>query len=218
MVDLLDSNEKIKTIYLVRHGDTVATMKGRICGHSDITLNENGLYQAEVLAAWFSDMGIESIFSSPLARTAQTSDAIAKAVGLSVYYKHTGLLEKKEGEWEGKSYWELRDEAPKLWEKWSNDPINFAPPGGESVRDFVARIGRAFKDIILNYETGNKVVLVTHAGVIKSMIMNALDIPAENFFRIDIPTASVSRLDWSESYTALKFTGLTLDTYSYSVA
>jgi broad specificity phosphatase PhoE len=87
MADLLDSNENIKTVYLVRHGDTVATMKGRICGHSDITLNDNGVYQAEVLAAWFSDMGIESIFSSPLARTVQTSDVIEKAVGLHYYYK-----------------------------------------------------------------------------------------------------------------------------------
>jgi alpha-ribazole phosphatase len=218
MVDLLDSNENIKTVCLVRHGEAFATMKGRICGHSDISLNENGVYQAEVLAAWFSDMGIESIFSSPLARTVQTSNVIAKAVGLLSYYKHSGLIEKKEGDWEGKSYWELRDQSPKLWERWSKDPINFAPPSGESVKDFVGRIGRAFNDIIMNYETGNKVVLVTHAGVIRSMIMNALDIPVENFFRIDIPTASVSRLDWSESYTTIKYTGLTLDTYSYSVA
>ena len=218
MVDLLDSNEKIKTIYLVRHGEILSSMKGRICGHSDILLNETGLYQAEVLGAWFSDMGIESIFSSPLTRTVQTSDMIAKSVGLPTYYKHSGLTEKKEGEWEGKTYWELRDQAPKLWERWSKDPINFAPPAGESVKDFVARIGRAFKDIVFNYETGNKVVFVTHAGVIKSMMMNALDIPAENFFRIDIPLASITRLDWSESYTTLKYSGLTLDTYSYSVA
>lgn len=218
MVDLLDSSEKVKTIYLVRHGETSATKKGRICGHSDISLNEDGYDQAELIGSWFTDMEIESIFSSPLARAVQTADAIAKAIRMPTYYKHSGLIEKKEGTWEGKTYWEIRDQDPKLWEQWSKDPINFAPPEGESVKDFIARIDRAFKDILNNYETGNKMIFTTHAGVIRGMIMNALNIPAENFFRIDVPPASISRIDWSESYTALKYCSLTLETYSYAVA
>jgi broad specificity phosphatase PhoE len=218
MVDLLDSSENIKTIYLVRHGETLATRKGTICGQSDVALNQEGIEQAEVIGAWFGDIGVESIFASPLSRTVQTADIIAKYAQLTTYYKHSGLVEKKEGEWEGKTYWQVREESPKLWEKWSNDPINFAPPGGESVKDFVARVGRALNDIIKNYATGNKIVLVTHAGVIRSVMMNSLDIPVENFFRIDVPVASVSRIDWSESFCTLKYSGLILESYSYSVA
>lgn len=218
MVDLLDSSEKIKTIYLVRHGETSATAKGRICGQSDIGLNDEGFSQVELIGGWFADLKIDSIFSSPLIRAVQTADTIAKAIKMPTYYKHSGLVEKKEGDWDGKTYWEVRDEDPKLWEKWSNDPINFAPPNGESVKDFVARIERAFNDIIKNYETGNNIVLTTHAGVIKAMIMNSLEIPAEHFFRIEIPPASISRIDWSESFTTLKYTSLTLESYSFAVA
>lgn len=218
MVDLLDSSEKIKTIYLVRHGETSATQKGRICGHSDIGLNEEGLEQAELIGSWFTDLEIDSIFSSPLARAVQTADALAKAIRMPSYYKHSGLVEKKEGSWEGKTYWEIRDQDSKLWELWSKDPTNVAAPGGESVKDFVARVDRALKDILNNYETGNKIVLTTHAGVIRAMIMNALNIPSENFFRIEIPPASISRIDWSESYSSLKYCSLTLEAYSYAVA
>ncbi len=218
MVDLLDSSESIKSIFLIRHGETAATKKGVICGHSDVALTTEGVEQAEIMGTWFSDMHVESIFASPLARTVQTADIIAKYTQLSTYYKHSGLVEKKEGEWEGKTYWQIREENPKVWEKWSNDPINFAPPEGESVKDFVARVGRAQSDILKNYTTGNKIILVTHAGVIKAMIMNALEIPIENFFRIDIPAASVSRIDWSESFSTLKYSGLILESYSYSVA
>lgn len=219
MVDLLDSSENIKTIYLVRHGETSDTKKGRICGsNTDISLNEEGFIQADLIAAWFSEIDIDSIFSSPLMRAVQTADSIAKAIQMPTYYKHSGLVEKKEGDWEGKSYWQIREEDSKIWEKWSKDPINFAPPGGESVKDFVARIDRALNDILKNYETGNNVVLTTHAGVIRSIIMNSLNIPVENFFRIDIPPASISRIDWSESFTTLKYCSLTLEAYSYAVA
>lgn len=218
MVDLLDSSENIKTIYLIRHGETAATQKGLICGQSDIPLNNDGIEQAELIGAWLSEMYIDSVFASPLARTVQTADIVAKSIQLSAYYKHSGLAEKKEGEWEGKTFWQVRDESPKVWERWSNDPINFSPPGGESVKDFVARVGRALNDIIKNYATGKKIALITHTGVIRSIIMNSLDIPVENFYRIDIPVASVSRIDWSENFCTLKYTGLILESYNYSVA
>jgi broad specificity phosphatase PhoE len=215
MVDLLDFSETVKSLYLVRHGETAATQKGRICGESNISLNDEGFAQANVLGSWFSDMEISSIFSSPLARAVQTADAIAKAIKMPTYFKHSGLTEKKEGEWEGKTYWQLRDEDPKAWEKWSNNPIDFAPPGGESVRSFVDRIDRALKDIINNYETGNRLVLTTHAGVIRGIILNCLNIPTENFFRLDIPTGSITKIEYSENFATLKYTSLTLESYSY---
>lgn len=211
MVDLLDYSEQVKSFYLIRHGATEATDKGRICGHIDIDLTAEGVEQAEIIADWFLDTPLDSVFCSPLKRTMQTADIIAKAIKKPTYYKHSGLIEKKEGQWDGKTYWQVRDEDPKLWEKWSKDPIDFTPPGGESIRSFVARVGRALDDVRKNYETGSKVAVVTHAGVIRAMIINALEIPVENFFRIDVPLASISRIDWSESYSTLKFCGFTCE-------
>lgn len=208
MVDLLDFSEQIVKIYMVRHGATEATDTGRICGHMDLELTPTGLAQAEEAADWFSSADLEAIFTSPLKRAMQTTETIAKSMKHPTYFKHSGLIEKKEGEWDGKTYWEIRDTDPKLWTKWSDNPIDFAPPGGESVRDFVARVGRALDDIITNHNKGNKILLVTHSGVIKAVIMHALNIPVENFFRIDIPPASISRVDWSQNYATLKFSGL----------
>jgi alpha-ribazole phosphatase len=208
MVNLLDFSEQIKTFYLVRHGETSSTENGRICGHVDVELNPEGIEQAEFLAEWFSGFKIDSIFSSPLIRAVHTADIIAKAIKKPTYYKHSGLIEKKEGQWDGKTYWQIRDEDPKLWEKWSKDPIEFTPPDGESVKNFVARVGRALEDIRKNYETGNKIILTTHAGVIRAILIHALDIPVSNFFRIEVPVGSVSRIDWSDSFATLKFWGL----------
>ncbi len=192
----------------MRHGETEATRKGNICGELDLPLTEEGLVNAEIIADTLMDVGIDSIFSSPLTRCVQTSDVIAKAVRKPTYFKHSGLVEKKEGEWEGKNYWQIRAESPKIWEKWSKDPINVAAPGGESVADFVARVGRAMEDIRKNYEIGQRIVLSTHAGVIKAIIIHTLDIPVANFYRIDVPVGSISRVDWSDSFATLKFCGL----------
>ena len=48
MADLLDFSETVKSLYLVRHGETAATQKGRICGESNISLNDEGFAQANV--------------------------------------------------------------------------------------------------------------------------------------------------------------------------
>lgn len=218
MVDLLDTSENIQTTYLVRHGDINVNHKGKICGNLEVPLAQEGFVQAEILGTWFNDLEIHSMFASPLGRTVDTADIIAKTIKMPTYFKHSGLLEKKEGDWEGKTYWEIRDKSPKLWEKWSQDPIYFSPPHGESIFDFHSRVGRALKDILSNYNCGKKIILVSHAGFIRSAIMNALNIPVENFFRIDIPTASITRIDWSDNFASLKYCGLILESYSYMAA
>lgn len=208
MVDLLDSSEKIIKLYLIRHGSTEATDTGKVCGHLDLDMTPGGILEIEDAADWFRGVEIDGIFCSPLKRAMQTADIIAKATDVPTYFKHSGLSEKQEGEWEGKTYWQIRDADPKHWEKWSKDPIKHGAPNGESVKDFVARVGRALDDILKNHNKGNKLALVTHAGVIKAIIMHALNIPIENFFRIEVPPGSISRVDWSESFASLKFTGL----------
>jgi broad specificity phosphatase PhoE len=205
MSNVLDFSEESKTLYLVRHGATACT-PGYIPGQSDKGLSADGIDEIESLANYFSQLKVDSIFSSPINRAVQTTDILAKALNLSTYFKHSGLVEKKEGEWEGNTYWQLRMDEPKQWEKWSRNPITFAPPAGESVKDFVARVGRALDDIRQNYDkAGSNLLLSTHEGVIRSIIIHALNIPIENFFRLEVPTASVTCLEWSKSHATLKF-------------
>ncbi|NQY79385.1 MAG: histidine phosphatase family protein [Candidatus Caenarcaniphilales bacterium] len=206
----LNVTEEIKTFYLIRHGELKGNSNSRIPSQDDEGLNPDGVLEAELISSYFQDIKVDSVFSSPCMSSVQTTDIIAKNIGLPTFFKHSGLVDKKEGDWSGKTYWQLHEEAPKAWEKWSKDPINFCPPNGESVKDFVARVGRAFKDIIKNYEIGQKIILSTHTGVIRALIILSLNIPVENFFRIEVPSGSISRIDWTESYSILKFCSLSL--------
>jgi alpha-ribazole phosphatase len=210
----LDLSEEVKSFYLVRHGELKNSSKGRVPDTNDKGLNSEGVLEAELLSSFFHDLRISAIFSSPNNSAVETTDIIAKNIGEPTFFKHSGLMDKREGEWAGKTYWQIREEDAKSWEKWSKDPINFCPPNGESVRDFVSRVGRALKDIRSNYEIGEKIILSTHAGVIRALLILALDIPADNFFRIDVPLSSISRIDWSNSHAIVKFFSLSVTSKS----
>ena len=205
MINLVDSSKTVQSFYIIRHGESGENNAGRILNAADTGLNSLGVEEAESASAFLAGLKIDAIFSSPLAKAVQTADIIAKGAVLPTYFKHSGLTDKKEGDWEGKTYWELRDQVPKLWEAWSKDPINFCPPEGESVVSFVARVGRALADIRQNYKIGNNVVFTTHEGVVRALLILALEIPVNNFFRLDVPTGSVTQIDWSDDYATVKF-------------
>jgi hypothetical protein len=49
---------------------------------------------------------------------------------------------------------------------------------------------------------------------VRAMLILALDIPVDNFFRIDVPLSSISRIDWSNSYAVVKFFSLSVTSKS----
>ena len=63
---------------VVRHGETEWNKLGRFQGHTDISLNERGLSQAKETAAAATDWDHSAIYSSPLIRTVQVAEEIAK--------------------------------------------------------------------------------------------------------------------------------------------
>ncbi|MEO0551203.1 MAG: histidine phosphatase family protein [Pseudomonadota bacterium] len=70
-------------IFIVRHGNTFdkGDVVTRVGGRTDLPLSQSGQMQAEALASYFARAGVQfdSIYSSPLKRTFQTAEAIAKA-------------------------------------------------------------------------------------------------------------------------------------------
>ena len=108
------------------------------------------------------------------------------------------------GDWEGRSYWEIKASEPELYQRWSDDPIHTAPPGGESIQDLGRRVERQVKELISTC-LGKRVALVTHAGIVRGVLLYALGIPVENFWRVSIPTGSVSKVDFSENFATVHF-------------
>ena len=65
------------TLLLARHGETEWNRELRIQGSSDIGLNELGRKQAQSLAQDLTDVDLDAIYASDLARARQTAEAVA---------------------------------------------------------------------------------------------------------------------------------------------
>jgi probable phosphoglycerate mutase len=179
---------------LVRHGNT--DLSGlRYSGRVDPELNDKGIDQARALARRLAALRGDkpAVVSSPLKRTLATATAIADALDAEVS-TDDGLLETDFGQWEGRTFAEVKQHWKVERKAWRTDS-SVAPPGGESVNQ-VARRVRAARDRLLAAYPGRTVVVVSHVTPIKLLLCAALNAPSSSVFRMHLDTASVSTVDW----------------------
>lgn len=201
--ETLHPEETITSCLLIRHGATLPTEQGRIYHDPQVPLTDKGLDQARALATWLETQKPEILLSSPAFRVRTTADIVGTGLHLSPCIVED-LDEWRIGEWEGRTYLEIKKAEPELYRRWSNDPIHAAPPGGESVSDLCERVNSVLPRILQLYE-GKKLAIVTHAGIIRAMLINALGMPVDNFWRLVIPTGSVSRVDFSANFASVHY-------------
>ncbi len=192
----------MQKIYLVRHGETNWNRELRYQGQRDIPLNEEGCRQGKCIADYLAIEKIETVYTSPLARARKTAALIAEKHHLELCVEH-GLMEIDFGEWEGRSYNELKKEEQDFAQRWFYNPDTITIPGGESYSDFKERVLKGYGRI----RHGDKnIAIVSHAGVIRVIVATLLDMPAVNITRLKLSPASLTVLlydDWQNPYLEL---------------
>jgi len=116
-------------LYMIRHGQTAASRENRFSGSSDPPLTEVGEAMARALAAAYSSMKWEAIYTSPMLRTRQTVAALCHQTGLEARIEE-GLKEIDYGEWEGLQQDEVMQRWPEAFAYWADDPASRGTPGG----------------------------------------------------------------------------------------
>jgi alpha-ribazole phosphatase len=172
-----------KKIYLARHGAVL--QKGdakRYTGQTDLPLNAEGLWQAEMLADKLKDIELEAVYCSDLQRSVDTARTIARRHGLDPLVR-SGFREVNLGRWEGLSFDEVRRLYPAEYEDRGRDIVNFRPPAGESFLDCAQRVIPAFYEAL--WSVGGDILIVAHAGVNRILICHALGKPMSEIFDID---------------------------------
>ena len=193
LTDRLRSAEIPTFIYFVRHGETVLTPTRKFSGTGalDPELMQDGLDQAELVAEEAVKLGAEVLIASPLNRTRQTAEAIARTTGLEIIFDEA-WFELSFGSWDGKSIEEVKEEEPDAYQAWLNSTA-YAPGGGESWDQATVRIEEALEKLVAEYP-GKKIIVVTHNGVIKTAVRLAIGAPAEAVFHVDAAPCSISSI------------------------
>lgn len=202
----LHPEEVVTPVFFLRHGHTQATEQGKLYTDPTAELTTTGKTQAEALGQWLVKQSVDVLFSSSSKRVLTTAQLIGECIKLPPVVI-PGLDEWDVGEWEGRAYVDIKAEEPDLYKAWVNDPILNKPPGGESIADVIVRT-RAKVQEIVGANCGKKIALVTHAGIIRSAIVGALEMDIKNFWRVVIPVGTATRIDYSASFAALQYMSL----------
>jgi|WetSurMetagenome_2_1015567.scaffolds.fasta_scaffold593724_1 broad specificity phosphatase PhoE len=181
-------------IYLLRHGRT--DFLGKIlCGNTPgIHLNEEGREQAQKAADYLGNFPIKAVYSSPMERACETAAPLAKKLNLEVIPLEF-LREINFGDFQGKGE-ELLSNP--IWQKFSKQPGDVRFPNGESVVETQQRVGVGLDHICRNFAPEDQLVFTAHCEVLRLAVAYALNLPLDDFLKLTIDPASISKLEWSD--------------------
>jgi len=179
-------------LVLVRHGEPAAS--GRCYGKLDVSLTERGREQIQRAARWLEPMPLHAIYASPSQRAYESARILAAGRGLDICVEDH-LCEIDFGEFEGLTYKEIEQLYPSQYRLWMERPTEVTFPGGESFNTMQERVTRVTAIIRLAHG-GHIVVLVTHGGVNRIILADALGMAPKNIFRLDQSYAAVSVIDY----------------------
>ena len=115
----------------------------------------------------------------------------ARKTGLDTFISE-GLSEIDFGEWEGMGWKEIERRDPDLWHSWLDNPWKIPPPGGETLKELQERVITSLNEIISSHP-GEKILIATHGGPIRSILGYALSLEPTAFWSVGIDYAGLCR-------------------------
>lgn len=160
-------------IHLIRH--TAVENPENLCyGFAEIPLRNT---YPEDFAGVHLDHDFDLIISSPLQRCRLLADHFQWE-----YTTDERLREMNFGNWEMKKWTDIPEEEIVPWYR---DFINVKASGGENLLEMQARVLDFWNELLLQ-KKADKVLIITHAGVIRLILQMVLQFPLENMFNIRI--------------------------------
>ena len=182
----------MKTLYLIRHGQTEWNVQRRMQGRLDSPLTTKGRDQADVTGQTlkaFAD--VDALIVSPSGRTRETAYIVNSYVGAPVSYQDV-LLERDCGDWSGLTVDEIKAGFPRAWQARRDDPYHHRPPGGENFEDMLDRV-RVFLDSLFDRGMA-EIALVTHGALSRAVLTYFLDLAPVELARVRHPNNLFYRL------------------------
>jgi broad specificity phosphatase PhoE len=178
-------------IILVRHGQTPWNKDKIFRGTVDIPLNDTGREEARLAGEWLKGETLHAAYTSPLSRSRDTAEAIARHHGLAVA-DLPGLGDLSYGDWQGLPLSEVKVKYPELYRQWETDPHTVRFPKGETLDEVRARALAGVEEVIKRHP-GQVVLLSAHRAVNKVLIAAFIGLDNSHFWRIGQDTTAINR-------------------------
>ncbi len=180
-------------VTVLRHG-VVAGRAQVFRGMLDEVLAEEGAGQMQRALARCAAADFNTLATSPLRRCHEFAATYAARHRLPLRVLPQ-FCELSFGDWEGLTPEEAAVRDPEVFQAFSANHGEHAPPNGESLAQFRARIGRGWHEWLADDEGANR-LLITHAGVMRALLMELFGFTPAQAFRIALPEAACLRISW----------------------
>ena len=182
-------------LWLVRHGETDWNRELRFQGHLDAPLNALGMQQAQRLGLHLAGQGPRPLLVSDLLRTRQTAEPLAGQWQKPALSERL-WREQAFGVIEGLTLAEVQERYPEVVDGWRRRDPDFAPQGGESRRQFHARVMQAVQALVqqCSQHGWHSPVVVSHGGVLDMIYRSATGQPLAGPRECTIPNAGLNHV------------------------
>jgi broad specificity phosphatase PhoE len=185
------SNSEPILVTVLRHG-AVAGRAHVLRGTSDVPLTPQGIAQMYATLERLGAPEFDALATSPLRRCQAFSAAYTARHGLPLLQLPC-FSELDFGEWEELTPDEAAQRDATTYRAFRASYGVHAPPQGESLTALRARVAHGWHDW-MRYEGGRQRLLVTHAGVMRALLMELFGFSPAQVFQIALPEAACLRI------------------------
>lgn len=194
---------------LLRHGEAENTRVRRLSGHGDFALTPLGRAQAAAAGRRIGTLGLASVrlVTSPVARASETADIVAASLQV-MPEPAPAFAEVDFGEWEGCTGQEIDTRWPGPAAAYELDRLEASIPGGERVRDAVARMLEGWRSVsaAARADGVEVLVVVTHATPIQAIVSDTVRSAPRDMHRMYMNVGSVTTGLFGDDGAALLLT------------
>lgn len=182
-----------RLLVLVRHGQSEWNLKNLFTGWKDPALTEKGVAEAKAAGQRLKAKGLQFdiAYTSVLSRAQKTLDLILSEIGQAGIHtvKDQALNERDYGDLTGLNKDDARakwgEEQVLIWRRSYDVP----PPGGESLKDTLARaLPYYIKHIQPRVLRGERVIVAAHGNSLRALIMAIEGLSPEEILKFELET------------------------------
>lgn len=192
---------KALRLHVTRNSGTRWTAERRFTGWRDVPLSPEGQARAEAVGQALSAATVAAVYASPLERARASAEVIAKPHRLEVGIE-PDFREMAFGAWEGLTRDDVAARFPEAYERWRAAPHRLVLPGGERLTDVALRVTNAIDELIGTH-TGETVVLVSHAIVLRLIVLQALGLGPERLWTVDASPAGITEIEYEPGWATI---------------
>lgn len=189
----------MKTIYLVRHGETLANRQGILQGWTNNPLDDTGRKQASALVTRAARVPLDALYTSDLIRTRETAAPLAAARGMEAKAL-PGLREISFGKWDGHHLREIQEKDPDTLRDIFLKPGQVDMEAEEDLAASQKRGWETFRELVDKMEPDGTILCVSHGGLIRLLVCQILGFPIDNMWRMSLANTAFVQVVQTDDY------------------